>query len=447
MSRCYALVDCNSFYASCERLFRPDLRQRPVIVLSNNDGCVVSLSREAKDLGIPMGVPYHQIRDWAQQHGVAVFSSNYALYGDLSNRVMRTLEQLAPRIEIYSIDEAFADLGGMQRWDLAQWGRQVRQTVLRHCGLPVCVGIAPTKTLAKLANHVAKGQRAQGGGVIVWQHAAQWQPQLAQTEVEAIWGIGRRLGRQLRVLQIDTAADLAAAHLPTLRKQFSVSVERIARELNGVACLGYAQMPAARAQILCSRSFGRRLTRQQDLAEALCHFACQAAEKLRAQQQRCRELTIFIRTHPFAASGQTPRPAYANQAAWRFLEPTADSRDLMQACHALLASIWRPGYQYLKAGVILRDFYAAGSFQPELFAQAPPRPRSAELMQVIDRINRRGGAPIRFAGQGLDPQWQMRREHLSPAYTTDWRQLPLVTLGPCAATLMRCPPATENPVP
>ncbi|WP_282960971.1 Y-family DNA polymerase [Vibrio alginolyticus] len=292
----FALVDCNNFYASCEKLFRPDLKDTPVVVLSNNDGCVVARSREAKLLGIKMGVPVFQIKAEMQRHGILAFSSNYALYADLSSRVMRTLEEMAPRVEVYSIDEAFLDLTGIESaLSLVEFGQQVRERIGHWIGITVCVGIAPTKTLAKLANHAAKKYPATQG-VVDLTNPDRQRRLLALVPVDDVWGVGRRLSKRLNALGITTALDLANASPRAIRDQFSVVLERTVRELNGDSCIELEEIPPAKKQIVCSRSFGVKVTHFELLREAVCEYATRATEKLRKEQQQAKVLTVFIRT-------------------------------------------------------------------------------------------------------------------------------------------------------
>lgn len=420
--KCFALVDCNNFYASCEKLFRPDLKHRPVVVLSNNDGCVVARSKEVKQLGIKMGVPFFKLREEIERHGIVAFSSNYALYADISNRVMTTLEELAPNIEIYSIDEAFLDLTSIGHFcSLYQFGQQVRETIAQWIGISVGVGIAPTKTLAKLANYAAKKYPATHGVVDLMEQTRQ-RNLMAITPVEEIWGIGRKLSYQLNTVGIDTALKLADVEPAWIKKQFNVVLERTVHELNGLSCLDLADVEPLKKQIISSRSFGERITDKHVMAEAIASYAARATEKLRQQKQIARSLTVFIRTNPFSGN----EPYYSNSATFKFGTPTDDTRDMLEKCHLLLDSIWRSGYRYMKGGVMLNDFYDSGVFQPDLFSAHPTKRHSKALMQILDEINHSGKAKVWFAGEGITQKWSMRREHLSPAYTTHWDDLPNV---------------------
>lgn len=416
----FALVDCNNFYASCEKLFRPDLRHTPVVVLSNNDGCVVARSKEVKALGIKMGVPVHKIQEQIQQHGVQVFSSNYALYGDISNRVMQTLEALAPAVEVYSIDEAFLDLTGVANAvDLTKFGLQVRATIQQHIGMTVCVGIAPSKTLAKLANHAAKQYPATRGVVDLIDPIRQ-KKLLSLMPVSEVWGVGRKLSERLNAMGITTALELAEQNPKDIRQKFSVVLERTVRELNGESCLALEDITPTKQQILCSRSFGQRVTRYTEMHEAISSYVARAAEKLRHEQQHCQLISVYIRTGLFNPND----PRYSNSASLRLDYPTDDTRVLLQAAGRLLQAIWKDGYRYAKAGITLSDFYDRGVMQPDLFTQQVISPNSARLMQVVDRINQQQRGKVFFAIQGTGKPWAMNRNHLSPSYTTNWRQLP-----------------------
>ncbi|HIH0874810.1 TPA: translesion error-prone DNA polymerase V subunit UmuC [Vibrio cholerae] len=418
----FALVDCNNFYASCEKLFRPDLKDTPVVVLSNNDGCVVARSREAKLLGIKMGVPVFQIKAEKQRHGILAFSSNYALYADLSSRVMRTLEEMAPRVEVYSIDEAFLDLTGIESAiSLVEFGQQVRERIGHWIGITVCVGIAPTKTLAKLANHAAKKYPATQG-VVDLTNPDRQRRLLALVPVDDVWGVGRRLSKRLNALGITTALDLANASPRAIRDQFSVVLERTVRELNGESCIELEEIPPTKKQIVCSRSFGAKVTQFELLREAVCEYATRATEKLRKEQQQAKVMTVFIRTSPFKDN----EPQYSNSASGELLIPSCDTRDFIELANHLLKRIWKDGFRYAKAGVMLSDFYDPGMFQPGLFDDVSTRSNSQQLMSVLDTINQSGAGKVFFAGQGTKKDWSMKREHLSPAYTTRWDQLPRV---------------------
>jgi DNA polymerase V len=418
----FALVDCNNFYASCEKLFRPDLKKRPVVVLSNNDGCVVARSREAKALGIEMGVPLFQIQPLIRRHGVVVFSSNYALYADLSARVMSILEAEAPQVEVYSIDEAFLDLSGVANAvALERFGRRLRARVQRCTGITVWVGMATSKTLAKLANHAAKRYPATGGVVDLTDPQRQ-RRLMALRPVAEVWGIGRRLAQRLRADGIDTALDLARADPKWIRRHYSVVVERTVRELNGESCLALEELAPGKKQIICSRSFGQRITTFQEMRAAICQYTSRAAEKLRGEQRLAKMLTLFMRTNRFNRN----EPQYLPSSSAELPLPTDDTRELVATAIRLLNASWRDGYRYMKAGIMLSDFYPPGVYQPDLFEHTPPRRDARALMSLLDTINRSGKGSIFLASQGTQNHWAMKREHLSPAYTTRWSDLPRV---------------------
>ena len=419
---CFALIDCNNFYVSCERLFRPDLRQRPVLVASNNDGCAVARSAETKALGIKMGTPLFKIDDLIKQHNITVFSSNYALYADISNRVISTIEAMVPRLEIYSIDEAFADLTGVDRSvSLDAFGHQLRNRISDWVGIPTCVGIAPTKTLAKLANYGAK-KYPQTGGVVDLSHPQRQRKLLAITPVDEVWGVGRRITGRLQQMGISTALQLAETDLKTLRKQFSVVLERTARELRGESCLALEALPASKKQIVVSRSFGSPVLTIESIQAALANFIARAAEKLRYERQSARQLTVFMRTNPFKQQHQQ----YSNSVSHTLTQPTQDSRELLALARALSVRIFRAGYHYNKAGVMLADFYQPGVFQASLFETNEPKPKSRELMNVLDKVNGKKTGALYFASQKKSSSWHTKRERLSPAYTTRWSELPRV---------------------
>lgn len=421
-AKTFALVDCNNFYASCEKLFRPDIKHTAVVVLSNNDGCVVARSKEAKALGIKMGVPAFQIRELIETGKVLAFSSNYALYADMSARVMTTLEQLAPAVEVYSIDEAFLDLTGIDYCThLTEFGQQVRHTIQRWIGITVCVGIAPTKTLAKLANHAAKKWQ-KAGGVVDLTCRERQRKLMSLLPVSEVWGIGGKLTVKLNNLGINTVLDLANAKPAFMRQQFSVVVSRIVQELNGESCLELEQVAPTKKEIVSSRSFGERITCRQQMHEAISEYVSRACLKLRKEQQIAKQLSVFLRTSPF--SDKERDPYYANSISTTLVTPSADTRDFMSLATHLLNQIWRDGYRYAKAGVMLSDFYDEGIYQGSLFEPEPPSYQSKALMTVMDKLNSSGKGKIWFASQGINQDWSMKRSLLSPQYTTNWVDLP-----------------------
>ncbi|EGT0637771.1 MULTISPECIES: Y-family DNA polymerase [Citrobacter] len=416
----FALVDVNSFYASCEMAFRPDLKGKPVVVLSNNDGCVIACSAKARALGVTMGAPYFKQKDLFRRYGVVCFSSNYELYADMSGRVMSILEDLSPHVERYSIDEAFCDLTGVRNCrDLTDFGLEIRATILQKTRLQVGVGIAQTKTLAKLANYAAKRWQQQTGGVVDLSNIEHQRKLMAALPVGEVWGVGRRISKKLDAMGIKTVRDLADTDIRFIRKHFNVVLERTVRELRGESCLALEEFAPVKQEIVCSRSFGEKLTDYNAMREAICTYASRAAEKLRGEHQFCRFISVFIKTSPFALKD----PYYANSASVKLLIPTQDTREIMSAATRSLDAIWREGQHYQKAGVMLGDFFSSGVAQLNLFDGNAPRHGSAELMRVIDRLNKKGRGTIWFAGQGIEQSWQMKREMLSPRYTTRFTDL------------------------
>lgn len=420
----FALVDVNSFYASCETVFRPDLQGRPVVVLSNNDGCIISRSAEAKALGVKMGAPFFKQKDLFQRYGIVCFSSNYELYADMSDRVMSTLEELSPRCEIYSIDEAFCDLSGVSRCrNLKDFGREIRATVLQRTHLTVGVGIAQTKTLAKLANHAAKKWPEQSGGVVDLSNLQQRRRLMAALPVDEVWGVGRRIAKKLETMGIENVLQLCESDIRFIRKHFSVVLERTVRELRGEPCLEHEEFAPVKQEIVCSRSFGERVSEYASMRQAICSYASRAAEKLRGEHQYCRQISVFVKSSPFAIN----EPYYGNQATIKLLTPTQDSRDIINAAMKCLDVIWREGHRYQKAGIMLGDFFSQGIAQLNLFDDNLPRRNSEALMQVLDSLNnQRGRGTLYFAGQGIQQPWQMKREMLSARYTTRFSDLLVV---------------------
>jgi DNA polymerase V len=412
----FGLIDCNSFYASCERVFRPDLAKVPIVVLSNNDGCVIARSYDAKPF-VKMGEPYFQIKHKLKQHGIVPFSSNYALYGDMSERVMTIIESLVPAVEVYSIDEAFADLSGIEGLDTL--GRQIRTQVLRCTGIPVGVGIAPTKTLAKLANHTAKRLQAQTGGVVNICDQVKRDWVLRNTDVEEVWGVGRRMKVHLNTLGIKTAMDLARADAWSLRKHFSVVIEKTARELAGTPCLELDEPDPPKQEICCSRMFGKRLKELPPIKEAVATYMMRASEKLRAQKSLCKKIRVSIRTGMF-----NPEEAkYANGVVVDLPYPTDDVRLLTKAAVDALDRVYRPGFNYSKAEVMLLNLCQPGEYTDDLFAASQPE-EVTRVMAVLDKINERWGrGTLRAASVPSHPDWAMRRELMSQSYTTRLDQL------------------------
>ena len=423
----FALVDCNNFYASCEKLFDPRLDGKPVVVLSNNDGCVVARSAEAKALGVPMGAPWHQLREMATREGIIAYSSNYALYADMSNRVVEVLGQFSANLEVYSIDESFLDLSGYQGLSpagLHGYGVEIRRRVARWLGLAVCVGIGASKTLAKLANHCAKKGLAGEGGVcdLTVMPEASVSRLFASIPVEEVWGVGRRISERLREMGVETVEDLRRADAETIRSRFSVVLERTVSELRGVSCLALEEVAPAKQQIMSSRSFGQYVYEFEELKEAVVSYIAKAAEKLRAQDSLAGAVQVHIRTNPFKPTA----PQYQRTVTAPLPEPSADTRVLAGFAALLLKDIYRPGFAYQKAGVMLSELRPRQMRQQNLFGDESGDNRALALMKTMDSINARWGrGTLRLSSEGLSKTWQMRRGRLSPAYTTSWGELPI----------------------
>lgn len=443
MARTIALIDVNNFYVSCERVFNPGLVDKPVVVLSNNDGCAVARSNEVKALGIPMGAPWFKCKDLAKQHGIVALSSNYALYADMSNRVMQILRGFSPDQEVYSIDECFLDLSGFVTRDLLAYGQDIKHRILQWTGLPVCVGMGATKTLAKLANHVAK-KRPEWQGVCNFNLLSDTAltQLLASIDVGEVWGVGRKLAPKLKQLGMHTVQDLKAADAETLRRRFSVVMEKTIRELNGTVCIDLEHAPPPKQQILSSRSFGIPVMDQASLAESITLYMTRAAEKLRRQQSYAGALHVYIRTSPFRPDD----PQYSNSMTVPLPSPTDDTRKLVTIALWVLKRLYRPGYRYAKAGVMLTELVPKAGCQMDLFGSAskdtPTQAASGNavsgnaqaansrqdktqlLMTTLDRINQKiGKDTLKLASEGTRRPWKMKQDNKSPGYTTCWEEL------------------------
>ena len=426
MSR-IALIDGNNFYVSCERVFDPALEGRPVVVLSNNDGCVVARSPEVKALGVKMGTPWFQLKALARRHGIIARSSNYTLYADMSQRMMAILARYAEAQEIYSIDECFLDLSGHDAAALDTLARQLRRRVQREIGIPVCVGIGTTKTLAKLANHIAKQQPERSGVCdLTAMDPEASERVLRAIDVGEVWGVGRRLAPRLQALGIRSVWDLKCADPKAIRHAFSVVLERTVAELNGQSCLSLEEVAPARQQIVCSRSFGQRVTDCDALAEAVTAYTRRACEKLRRQHSLAGRILVHIQTNP-----HTPQqPQYSRSQIIPLEQPTDNTLQLTRAALHGLRTIYRPGYAYIKAAVQLDGLIAKADRPMTLFDDTQAEQRSDALMATLDQINQRyGRGRIRLAGEGRDQPWQMRRGQMSPAYTTSIEALPVARAG------------------
>lgn len=419
-----ALVDCNNFYISCERMFNSRLEGKPVVVLSNNDGVAVARSNEVKALGIKMGEPWFKMEKLAKQHGIVALSSNYSLYGDLSARVMSILSTFSPRQEIYSIDECFLDLEGFDPQTLMAYGQTIRQAVKRNVGIPVCVGIADTKTLAKLANHCAKKGLAGSEGVCDFGQLDEQQRRtlFASLPVGEIWGVGRRITEKLLTMNITTVENLCTANLEMIRSQFSVILARTVQELNGTPCIELEDANTPRQQIMVSRSFGSTVTALADLSESVASFTTRAAEKLRHDGSVAASICVYVRTNPFKEDD----PQYQRSMIVPLSQPTDDTSKLVHAALTGLKAIYRSGYRYKKSGMLLMGLQAKETIQATLFDDPAEQARSDSRMRVMDAINRRmGQGSVTIAASGISKRWAMRRERKSPNYTTDWNELPV----------------------
>jgi DNA polymerase V len=415
----FALVDCNNFYASCERVFNPRLLGRPIVILSNNDGCVIARSEEAKQLGIPMGAPAHEHKATFEKNAVVVMSSNYALYGDMSARVMETLRPCVPAMEVYSIDEAFLAL---EDWQGAEFARELRARVRQWTGIPVSIGIGPTKTLAKIANRLAK-KTPELGGVLDLETVRDIDELLARVPCGDIWGIGKRLAVRLAAGGIRTACDLKHGEAAWVRKTLGVVGERILRELQGVSCLALEEVPVPKKGIASAKSFGRPVESLRELEEALATYTARAAEKLRSGRLLARQVHVFVATNPFSAR----QPQYSAGAQTALVRPSNHSPDLIAAALELLREIYRPGHQYKKTGIFVTELIAESDLQPDLFeAPAETVGRVRELDRIVDGLNRKlGRNAIRYGSMGVKSRWAMRQERRSQKFTTRWDELPV----------------------
>ena len=416
----FALIDCNSFYASCEKIFRPDLKHRPIVVLSNNDGCVIARSPEAKKMGISMTQPWYQVKDQYLSRGGVVFSSNYEFYADISNRVMNVLSDLCPEIDIYSIDEAFLDLRTFRKnIDLVNFAYDCKKRIKDWIGVPVSIGIAPTKTLAKLANKVAKDD-PRFDGVVILSEPRVIRHFLKTMPIEKIWGIGRKLTAKLENIDIKTAYDLSQVDSRLIGDNFNVVLERTVRELKGQSCITLHDFMEPKKQIMVSRSFGKSIRSKSVLSEAISFHASRAAEKLRYEKQKCRLITAFIRSNRF---NTRVRQIYAAKS-FELVHPTDDTRIIIKNANRILDQIFADGYQYAKAGVLLSDFTNRYGYQMSLFDKKRDEKMASRLMQTVDYINLMEIAKIGFGNQGYRNTWRMKREIKSKRYTTQIGEIP-----------------------
>lgn len=414
----FALVDCNNFYASCERVFRPELKDKPVLVLSNNDGCVIARSNEVKKLGIGMGLPAYQIQEAVDKYNISVFSSNYTLYGDMSNRVMMLLSEMAPEIEIYSIDEAFLNLSDFKYENLKDLGSRIIRVVTRGTGIPVSMGVASTKTLAKIASRFAK-RYPKYEGVCVIDTEEKRKKALQLTKVGDVWGIGSRNEKKLKALGVNTAYDFSLMPSKTVRRLMTITGEYTWRELNGECCIEMELAPPSKKQICTSRSFGAMLTNIEDISQAVAYYTAQCASKLRKQNSCAASLMVFIHTNYF----RSDLPQYGKSTTVQLPVPTADTMELTQYALSGLNTIFAQGYKYKKAGVIITEIVSGNFIQSNLF-DTVDRSRQNKLMKVLDQINNQEGKQlVKLAVQGTKGNWNLKREKLSPCYTTRMNDL------------------------
>ncbi len=421
----FALVDVNNFYVSCERVFKPKLEGIPMVVLSNNDGCAVARSNEVKALGVKMGTPWFKMKDLAREQGILAFSSNYTLYGDMSNRVVQILRDFAPDTEVYSIDESFLRIETVAHLHggAVPMGQQMRERIKQWTGLPVCVGVGPTKTLAKFANHLAKKNPEFEGvcdlHVIPRPERVRW---MSRIEVGEVWGVGGRIARRLEVMGIHTVLDLRNASPKEMRRHFGVVMERTCNELRGISCLALDDIAQSKQQIMSSRSFGHPVETIEELRESLASYLSRAAEKLRKQQSVSAAVYVFVQTNRFNKDEQ-----YNAGLTVPLPEPTDDTLTLTAAALAGLEMIYRSGYRYKKAGVMLTLLSDKHARQASIFDNLVVTQRSTKLMTALDMINRDyGHGTVRSGVSGFTQRWAMRNENRSPRYTTRWDELPVV---------------------
>ena len=409
----FALVDCNNFYASCERVFNPALRQKPIAILSNNDGCVIARSDEAKVLGLPMGAPVFKYKEFIKANNIQLFSSNYALYGDMSSRVMRILEQFSPDVEVYSIDEAFLQLNGFDSYNLHEYGTEMRQRILKWTGIPTCVGVAPTKALSKVANKIARKFPKETGGVYVIDSEEKRIKALKWTQLKDVWGIGPALHKRLSAKQCKTAYDFVQLPDMWVRKTFSITEWKLKKDLEGISKIGPETLKNKRA-IATTRSFEHTINDLENIKERISTFACSGAEKLRKQGSSCHMMFIFLRSDYHKKNLEQHRASIVVNIPF----PTNSSLTLSTNAIKAVATIYKKGIQYKKAGVILTGIVPTDNHQLQLFNHE--HPKHLPLMRTIDFINKKYHEPkLKLGNQDLKRTWKMRQEYLSPNYTTN----------------------------
>lgn len=412
------LVDCNNFYVSCQRVFRPDLVKRPVVVLSNNDGCIIARSQEVKELGIPMGMPVFKAKPLINQHGIEVFSANFSLYGDMSERVMSVVKDECPIIEVYSIDESFLDLSMIPEDELGRFCQALRAKVFKWTGIPVSIGVAPSKTLAKLANNVAKKHPRANG---CWKMIGQEDMRMKSMSVDEVWGVGRRVSKQLNDVGIQTVYDLKQSNTAMIRKRFNVNLERTVRELRGEACIPLSGDASVRQRIMVSRSFGEETEDYQELQGAIANFTSIAGCKLRRQKSNTAMVNVFVETHVH----KNKENRYRKAINITLTRPTSDPKKLAAAARNGLEAIYRSDQKYKRAGVIFEDITQEKHEQYCLYDF--DKDSDKKLGLVMDQVNAKiGKGMINFASAGLENKWKMKQHHKSPNYTTSWTELLIV---------------------
>ncbi len=424
MKNIFALVDCNNFYVSCERIFNPRLENKPVVVLSNNDGCCVARSNEAKKLGIKMGEPFFKIKDLVEKEGLKVYSSNYELYGDISNRVVQTLFTFSPDIEIYSIDEAFVNLKRIHTDNYEEYGRKLRERVLSWVGIPVSIGIAPTKTLSKVANQFVKKDKCFGGVLsLVDKSENEIDELLKNLDVNDVWGIGRQYSKKLYAENINTAYDFKYSNPKFIQKIMTINGLKTQNELKGVSCIPLEYETPNKKGICSSRSFGRVTSSFKELNEAISTYTTTASEKLRNQNSKCKKITVFIRTNHFRVNDKQ----YSNSRSYNFLEPTSYTPDLIKAAKFLLKQIFKENYNYQKAGIFLTEIVNEDEIQTSLFSLdllQYKSPKKDLLISKIDELNHKlGNNTVSFASNGIKKEWKMKTEKRSDRFTTNFSEL------------------------
>ncbi|HIC41636.1 MAG: DNA polymerase IV 1 [Alphaproteobacteria bacterium MarineAlpha5_Bin2] len=414
-----ALIDCNSFYASCERIFNPKLLGKPIVVLSNNDGCIITRSAEAKALGIKMGEPYFKAKKIIEKNNVKVFSSNYSLYGDISQRVMEILLGFSPEVEIYSIDEAFLNFKGFKNHELLTYCKHIRQTIKQWVGIPVSIGVGSTKTLSKIANHLAK-KEADYEGICILKGDEKIEEALNRIEIGDVWGIGRRLSKFLRNYGVCTAKQFAFLDRRWIRKNMGVVGEKIQLELCGVSCLDLELLPSPKKSCCVSRSFSRPIEKIEELQESIANYGSRVAEKIREEGLIAQSMSIFVLTNHF----NKKEKQYSSSIKLQLDYPTSDSKLIVKRAVEGIQRIYKESYRYKKAGIILYELHSSSSVRGLLDYD---KPRTDSLMRSLDEINYRyGSATLRLAAEGVRRSWHMRREKVSPCYTTSFDQLMIV---------------------